>query len=255
MTTDRNSPARRSTDRLNLSRRPFVNKRPVTRTAILLWSLGLLLLLVNVFSFWSYLASSAEKRADVKAGQAKLAAARSTLATREAEVAGLDLGRQNDEVAYLNRKIAQRTFSWSRLLDRLSAVMPNDVRLQRLSPRGLADERESRPARRAASRRQSLDRIALTIDGQARSEEAILQLIDNLNAERSSFEDANWTRESHDTASGLIRFNLTVTYLPDASVEGYVRPPSRWKLSPLPGAPGVLGPPALPAPAPQLQAA
>jgi hypothetical protein len=244
-----------TTDRLNLAKRPFVNKRPVTRTAILLWALGFLLLLVNVFSFWSYLASSAEKRADLRAGQEKLTAARATLAKRESEVAGLDLGRQNDEVAYLNRKIAQRTFSWSRLLDRISAVMPNDVRLQRLSPRGLADERESRSTRRAASRRQSLDRIALTIDGQARSEEAILQLIDNLNAASSSFEDPNWTRESHDAASGLIRFNLTVAYLPDASVEGYVRPPSRFKLSPLPGAPGALGPPALPAPAPQLQAA
>ena len=223
-----------TTDRLNLSRRPFVNNRPVTRTAILLWALGFLLLLVNVFSFWSYLESSREKRADVKAGEAKLAAARATVAKREAQVAGLDLGRQNDEVAYLNGKIAQRTFSWSRLMDRVSEVMPSDVRLQRLSPSGLADEREGRTVRRTAARRQSFDRIALTIDGQARSHEAIYELVDNLFV--SPFEEPNLTHESQET-DGLIRFNLTVGYLPNAAVEGHLRPqPRHRKISPAPAA-------------------
>ncbi len=259
MTTDRKPADRRSADRLNLSRRPFVNNRPVTRTAILLWALGFLLLLVNVFSFWSYLESSREKRADVKAGEAKLAAAHVALARREEQVSRLDLGRQNDEVAYLNTKIAQRTFSWSRLMDRLAAVMPNDVRLQHLSLSGLADEREGRQVRRVAARRQSLDRFTLTIDGQARSEEALLELVDNLTdysdqPGHSYFADPNPTHEARD-AGDLIRFNLTVGYLPNAQTAGYVRPPAhRWKLSPLPGsagAPGATGPIATP----QLQAA
>jgi len=119
------------------------------------------------------------------------------------------------------------------------------VRLQRLSPHGVADEREGRPVKRAASRRQSLDRVTLTIDGQGRSHEAILELVDNLFD--LPFADPNLTHESQE-AGGLIRFNLTVAYLPNAPVAGYVRPPARhWKISPLPGAPPTT-------PSPQLQA-
>lgn len=245
-------------DRLNLAKRPFVNNRPVTRTAILLWALGFLLLLVNVFSFWSYLESSRERRAELRAGQEKVAKARLDLARREEQVAHLDLGRQNEEVAYLNGKIAQRTFSWSRLMDRLAAVMPNDVRLQRLSLAGLADEREGRQARRTAARRQSPDRFTLTIDGQARSDEAILEFVDNLTDYSSQpghsyFADPNPTREARDTG-GLIRFNLTVAYLPNAQTAGYPRPPAHhWKLSPVPGT-GAPAAPAFGVPTPQLQA-
>jgi hypothetical protein len=242
-----------TTDRLNLSRRPFVNNRPVTRAAILLWALGFLLLLVNVFSFWSYLESSREKRAEVKAGEAKLAAERQAISRREGQVAQLDLGRQNDEVAYLNGKIAQRTFSWSQLLDRVSETMPNDVRLQRLSPQGLADEREERQVRRTSARRPTPDRVTLQIDGQARSDEAILELVDNLFA-HPAFAEPNLTHETHE-GGGLIRFNLSVVYLPNAPVTGAVRPPARhWRLAPEPGSPQLqAGAPAAPAPgAPRL---
>jgi hypothetical protein len=48
------------TGSLNLSRKPYVNSRPVVRTALLLWIVGGLLLLGNVFLFWSYLSGSTE---------------------------------------------------------------------------------------------------------------------------------------------------------------------------------------------------
>jgi hypothetical protein len=245
MTADRGSSIGRSTDRLNLSRRPFVNKRPVTRAAVLLWGLGFLLLLTNVFSFWSYLESSREKRAEVKAHQGLIVAESAAIAQREGQVARLDLARQNDEVSYLNGKIAQRTFSWSQLLDRLAEVLPNDVRLQRLAPRGLADDREERQVRRL-SRRGEPDRVVLQVDGQAKSDEALLELVDNLFAD-PAFVEPNLTREAHE--NGLIRFNLTVGYLPNAVVAGPVRPPRRhWKLTPEPSAPSAsqAGPPAAP---------
>ena len=52
-------------DPLNLARRPFLNSRPVVRVSLILWMLGLLLLLVNVSLFWSYLSSSKDKRAEI----------------------------------------------------------------------------------------------------------------------------------------------------------------------------------------------
>ncbi len=223
---------RRPSDRLNLSRRPFVNNRPVTRAAVLLWALGALLLLVNVLSFWSYLESSREKRAEVKTRQAQIATERAALAAREERVSRLDLVRQNDEVYYLNGKIAQRTFSWSRLLNRIAEVLPDDIRLQRLSPRGIADEREDRQVRRAGNRRTPpADRVTLTIDGEAKTDEAILELVDNLFG-HPAFVEPNLTRESRDKG-GYIRFDVTVGYLPNAVVAaGVVTPSHRRKLAP-----------------------
>lgn len=257
--TDRLVPDRRSTDRLNLSRRPFVNSRPVTRAAALLWVLGSVLLLTNVFIIWSYLASSREKRVEVKAGQERLATERQAVARHEEQVARLDLGRQNEEVAYLNGKIAQRTFSWSQLFDRLAEVLPADVRLQQLTPRGLADERQERQAVRRPATRRATDLVTMQINGQAKSDEAILEFVDNLFA-HPAFAEPNLTHEAHEK-DGYIRFAVGVTYLPNAAVAGPVRPPARrWKLAPEPGsqalqavpppAPG--SPPAPSAPAPRV---
>jgi Tfp pilus assembly protein PilN len=250
--TDRYVPDRRSTDRLNLSRRPFVNSRPVTRAAALLWVLGSVLLLTNVFIIWSYLASSREKRAEVKAGQGGLATERQVVARHEEQVARLDLGRQNEEVAYLNGKIAQRTFSWSRLFDRLAEVLPADVRLQQLTPRGLADERQERQAVRRPATRRTTDLVTLQISGQAKSDEAILEFVDNLFA-HPAFAEPNLTHQAHEK-DGYIRFAVGVTYLPNAAVAGPVKPPARrWKLAPEPGSQALQAvppahPPAPPAP-------
>jgi len=252
--TDRQVPDRRPTDRLNLSRRPFVNSRPVTRAAALLWVLGTVLLLTNVFIIWSYLASSREKRAEVKSGEAGLAAERQAVARHEEQVARLDLGRQNEEVAYLNGKIAQRTFSWSRLFDRLAEVLPADVRLQQLTPRGLADERQERQAVRRPATRRATDLVTLQINGQAKSVEAILEFVDNLFA-HPAFAEPNLTHQAHEK-DGYIRFAVGVTYLPNAAVAGPVKPPARrWKLAPEPGSqalqavpPPGLSPPSAPPP-------
>jgi len=230
--TDRGGFDRRSTDRLNLSRRPFVNVRPVRRAAALLWVVGTLLLLTNVLVFWGYLVSSREKRAELKAGEAAIATAREAIARRETEVARLDLGRQNEEVGYLNGKIDQRTFSWSQLFDRMAEVLPDDVRLGRLAPQGIADERDER--RRRAPKRPT-DRVLLTISGQAKSDEAVLDLVDNLFA-HPAFVEPNLVRQANEN-DGLVRFDLTVGYLPNAAVAGPVRPPGHhWKLSPPPAA-------------------
>jgi hypothetical protein len=244
---DQSRSDRRPTDQLNLSRRPFVNNRPVTRAAILLWLIGFVLLAVDVFVFWSYLENSREKRAAVRSGQEEIAAARQALARREEQVARLDLGRQNEEVGYLNGKIAQRTFSWSRLFDRLAEVLPSDVRLQRLSPRGLADEKTERQAVRRPTVRRTTDLVTLQIGGQAKSDEALLEFVDDLFA-HPSFADPNLAHEAREK-DGLIRFELAVDYLPNAPVAGPVRPPAHlWKLAPEPGAVPTFRP------APQLQA-
>lgn len=195
---------------LNLARRPFTNSRPVVRAALLLWLFGLLLLLGNVALFWGYLSGSAEKREELARLKQQVERERQTIRNLESRVDGLELEQQNRQVRYLNRKIAQRAFSWSLLFDRVAETLPDQVRLIRLTPTGMED------SEREALRDQveeDEDRVTLTISGVAKSDEALLQFVDNLFA-HPAFDHPDPTRDTREEDTNQVRFDLTVTYLP-----------------------------------------
>jgi Tfp pilus assembly protein PilN len=210
---------------LNLSRRPFVNSRPVVRTALLLWLVGTLLLLGNVFLFWSFLSGSTQTRADLDEMEQKVEREQKAVADLEARLAQLDLGQQNEQVAFLNRKIAERTFSWSLLFDRLAEVLPDNVRLIQLQPAAIAgdDRPGARPApsttlrgRRPAG---SSDRVPLFIQAESKSDEALSEFVDNLFA-HPAFDDPDVSRETRDEDNdNRLRFDLRVTYIPAAGAQ------------------------------------
>lgn len=207
---------------LNLARRPFLNSRPVVRVALLLWVLGFLLLLGNVSLFWGYLSSSADKRQQISRGEQEVARQQRAAAQLQSRLDNIDLVRQNEQVDFLNQKIEERTFSWSLLLDRLAEVLPNDVRLTRLTPRteeraegaGTASGR-SRPARGKLRRE---GQIPLSITGETRNDEALLRFVDNLFA-HPAFVDPNPTREER-LENNLVRFDLSVQYIPGGGPAG-----------------------------------
>jgi hypothetical protein len=233
---------------LNLSRRPFVNSRPVTRVALLLWLLGLLLLAGNLWLFWRYLENSQDARKKLRDAEVATDHTRRQVAQLSALLAGLNLEQQNREVAYLNRKIAERTFSWSLLLDRLAQVMPDGVRLTRLSPSPIAGpERGGREEPAAASAAEQP--VSLSLTGEAKNDEVLLQFVDRLFGRSDVFLDNNLQRESREDST-LIHFDLKVQYLPtEAGRSGAApaasastasrRPPSRAALAPRRAAPGV----------------
>lgn len=202
--------AARRREPLNLSRRPFLNSRPVVRTALLLWLLGLGLLLGNVSLFWSYLSGSADKRAEIAEKDAAIAREQEKIGQLERRLASFDLAQQNEQIDFLNRRIAERTFSWSLLFDHLTRVMPNDVRLKRLTPK----RKESERLRTARGRRQLPDdgRVELTIIGEARQYEALLQFVDSLFD--PPFADPEWSREAGEEEGDLVQFVIDVTYIP-----------------------------------------
>jgi Tfp pilus assembly protein PilN len=205
------APARRR-ESLNLARRPFLNSRPVVRAALALWLLGLLLLLGNVSLFWSYLSGSADKRAEIAEGDASIARRQEEIRHLEGRLASFDLARQNTQIDFLNQKIAERTFSWSLLFDRVTDLLPNDVRLKRLAPTtGARSEAERRRAARGDVPEDG--RVSLTVLGESRNDEALLQFVDNLLA-HPSFGEANLTRESRDEEGDLVQFEITVSYIP-----------------------------------------
>jgi len=195
---------------LNLARRPFINTRPVTRVSVLLWILGLVLLLGNVSLFWSYLSGSAEKRAELARLQQDVQRQQQTVQQLEQRLASLNLEQQNRQVRYLNRKIAERTFSWSLLFDRVAEVLPDGVRLTRLAPRSLA---RKTPGRREDDLEPLDDRVLLTIHGLAKSDEELLTFVDRLFA-HDSFDEPDLSRETRADVNDPLEFDVNVTYIP-----------------------------------------
>lgn len=205
--------APRRSGSLNLARRPFTNTRPVTRVSVLLWVLGLLLLFGNVSLFWSYLSGSTEKREELERMEQDVRRQQQTLTQLEERLASLDLEEQNLQVRFLNRKIAERTFSWSLLFDRLAAVLPDDVRLIRLSP-----QRERKGTGVDEDEEPKDGRVPLAIQGESRSDEGLLNFVDRLFA-HPSFENPDFPREAREEEGDLVRFDVRVIYFPGLSGE------------------------------------
>ena len=227
---------------LNLARRPFLNSRPVVRVSLLLWVLGLLLLLGNVSLFWSYLESSADKRQQIARGGQEIARQQAAAAQLQSRLDNIDLERQNEQVDFLNEKIEERTFSWSLLLDRLAEVLPNDVRLTRLTPRTEDPAAgQSRRSRTARSQPRREGQIPLLITGETRNDEALLRFVDNLFA-HPAFVDANPTREER-LENGLVRFELSVQYIPGKAPQGATAAAPKIEEAPDPASPTSAAPP------------
>lgn len=243
---------------LNLARRPFLNSRPVVRVSLLLWLLGLALLLWNVVQFQRYLEDSAEKRAQIEQGDREIARQQKANSDLQNRLAGLDLDKLNQQVEFLNQKIDERTFSWSLLLDRVAEVLPNDVRLVRLTPRTSDRDRSGVAAAQRArlATGNAPQRILLEISGETRNDGALLQFVDNLFA-HPAFADPNPTREERREETGnLVAFELKVLYIPGGAPQGAVieeEGPALQEMpmpgkapSPSTGAPGTGTPPGTP---------
>lgn len=188
---------------LNLAKRPFLNPRPVLRVTILLWALGALAAAFNVRLYVSHYSGSSEIRGRQQQLESSLERERQAVRELERELAGYDLERQNDQSVFLNAKIAERSFSWSMLFDRLGEVMPADVRLTSLSPSFGNEKRRSRDQTRD-------NEVLLGIRGIAKSSAVVLEFIDALFA-HGSFRAPNLISESLQD-SGLLDFSLSVIY-------------------------------------------
>jgi Tfp pilus assembly protein PilN len=195
---------------LNLARRPFVNTRPVERVAAILWVLGVALLVGNLTLFMGYLSKSQDTRAKLAVRQRDIAAEQHAKTELQGRLGKLGLDQQNREVSFLNRKIDERTFSWSLLFDRMAEVLPDEVRLLQLTPTGMV-QRDT--GLRAAPSEFKPTQVVLTMHCEAKDDEALLRFVDNLFA-HPAFSEPNLQSEER-LDNGLLRFDLTVQYHPN----------------------------------------
>ena len=162
----------------NLARQPFLNQRPIERLALLLW---LLALGAGAFATWRFRNIERDlgsKNADLVRFTEEAASARDRAAALQSALERADLPALNLRTEFLNRRIAERAFSWNRLLDRLTEVMPRGVRLRTLTPQAFAKETPHRAAPSTPTAAQT--RVALRIDGQAEDTEALRVLVERL---------------------------------------------------------------------------
>ncbi len=196
----------------NLSRAPFVNERPVRRLAVTLWVLFAVVAGVAAWQSRSSRQETSSRVAELVRLNSETVSARERAASLESELRKADLTAQNERTEFLNRRLAERTFSWSNLLESLTQAMPRGVRLMQLSPEGFTTERlraTNKPKSAATTR------VAMRITGEAEETEALLEFIDRL-FQHPAFDRPNLAREA-EKKDLRIQFQLAVTYLPEVA--------------------------------------
>ena len=183
---------------LNLAARPYRDYRPVYGVVVVLSLLTAFLMLNNVETYYRYVHETQATRARIaQVEEQTRVEARHEEAARN-RLKGLDLSRLDEQTRFINAKLAERAFSWSRLLDELESILADDVRLLSVSP-SFADD----------------GRIVLGLSFQAKSADGMITTINRMNAD-PQFTDAFPSTESEDDA-GIYSFNLTAIYLPEQS--------------------------------------
>jgi hypothetical protein len=200
----------------NLAAAPFVNRRPVQRFTRAAWVLGILLAALNTLLWLQY-------RHDSTALRARLAETRSAIEIKSRSVVdadqklrGLGLAVQNAQVDFLNRRIAERTFPWSLLFERIASTLPDGVRLISLTPvfRDRAEPGAGKAAKPEPAPREEL--VDLKIRGVAKSDQDLYELIDAFFSS-PAFLRPRLYQESQ--SEGEVSFTVDVQYRPRFEVE------------------------------------
>lgn len=219
---------------VNLASKPFVNRRPVIRVAGLVWVLAIGLAAVNVWRYGDFFRTATSHRSRLADLETAIAGEQQRNGALREKIGALKLDEENSTANYLNGLIHQRVFPWSRLFDDIEDVLPKDVYLTGLSPQIQKVEkvqiRTSSRASRARTGRtpqprrppkvvpeKDIDRVAMTIAGYSRSDEAMLDLVDRLYAS-PTFLDPVLAGEKRDPQTGLVSFSISVIYLTRAKL-------------------------------------
>ena len=204
---------------VNLAGTPFVNRRPVQRFTMAAWVVGALLAGINVLLWVQYRHDSTALRGRLTETRAQIEERSANVVRMNGELGGLGLAAQNEQIEFLNQRIAERTFPWSLLFERIAATMPNGVRLLGLNP--VFQDRGRRGASEATAALPEEELVDLKIRGVAKSDEDLYQWIDAFFAS-PAFERPRLYQESR--TLNEVHFTVDVQYRPRLEPEGSHRP-------------------------------
>ena len=119
---------------LNLASNPWQNSRPFWITVGIAAAVIVILLVNNVQAAWRYYVETEETRVAISEIQARTTAEMQESRRLQDRLETMDRDELMQRVDFVNKRIVERTFSWSQLIDHLERVLPNDVRLTTLRP-------------------------------------------------------------------------------------------------------------------------
>lgn len=188
---------------LNLAARPYRDYRPVYAVVVVMSLLTAFLMLNNVDTYLRYVHETKSTRARIAQTEEQTRVEARKEQEAKDRLKGLDLVHLDQQTRFINAKLAQRSFSWSRLLDELESILADDVRLLSVSPT-FNDDGD----------------IRLTLNFQSKSSNGMITTINRMNA-HPQFKDAFPTTESQDENS-IFSFDLSVKYLPSSPSDAVI---------------------------------
>ena len=183
---------------LNLASRPYRDYRPVYAVVVVMSLLTAFLMLNNIETYYRYVHETKSTRAKIAQGEEQTRLEGQRQESARTRLQGLDLARLDDQTRFINAKLAERAFSWSRLLDELESILADDVRLLAITP---------------AFDDQDAGRIRLALSFQAKSADGMITTINRMNLD-PQFSDAFPDSETQDENGGY-QFVLSAKYQPD----------------------------------------
>jgi len=182
---------------LNLASRPFRDYRPVYAAVVLMALLTAFLALNNVDTFLRYRTETKTTRANIAKLEQQVAEEHSKSEVLAQKLRSVDLKLLASQTEFANAQLAERAFSWSELLDRLEKVLPNDVRIQSVTP---------------AFEKDGLVHLSMTCI--TKTGEGLTATINRFNGDQHF---ANAFPTSETAMAGDYRFSLGVDYRPSVA--------------------------------------
>lgn len=181
---------------LNLASKPFRDYRPIWLVAAALAIVSVLMLIDNARTAYRYFANTEAKRAEIDRLQKQTDDEERQAKSIQEQLRGFNRKSLNMQTQFINGQIAERAFSWSKLLDQLERVVPKDVRLTSLNPTVNAD----------GSTRLLLNCVAKSSDG-------LVDLIQRMQADPHFVSPFPQQQNIMDT--GLHQFSIETGYRPE----------------------------------------
>jgi len=119
---------------LNLAGRPYRDYRPLYAVVVVTSILIAIMLLNNIETGYRYVRETRATRDKITQIEKQIDTENRRADEANQRLRGVNVKQLSDQAQFVNARLAERAFSWSELLDRLERVLPDDVRIQSISP-------------------------------------------------------------------------------------------------------------------------
>jgi hypothetical protein len=179
---------------LNLASRPYRDYRAVYAVVVVVSLLIAFMLLNNIETAYRYARDTRTTREKITRVEQQTETETRRAAEAEQRLRTVNVKALADQAQFVNARLAERAFSWSELLDRLERVLPDDVRIDSVSPSFAKD-----------------GTVHLTLQAMGKTDQGMVHTLDRLNLD-SRFANAFPTSESK--GKDGYRFAIGVDYRP-----------------------------------------